>query len=205
MQMRDGPNVRAVAITCASSARPASKCNTLGKSECMRLPWPAARMTTLMAMVELSHKRPVISALYAMRHIVCNRLLLHRREMQGGFGAPIQNILCAHRPFTLDHVIDFARIKIDTKIQTEVGCCAHPLQYAVGESAVAPRERVQQRWRQRRIFCRETGVQCAGGAIEVTARQWRIRGPCHLHTGKPGRELVERVFGQPAISRDLAA
>src|SRR5258706_2979286 len=157
MQMRDGPNVRAVAITCASSGRPASKCNTLGKSECMRLPWPAARMTTLMAMVELSHKRPVISALYPPRHVVGNRLLLRRREMEGGFGAPIQNIVSAHRPLTLNHVIDFARIKMGTKIQSEVGCGAHPLQYAVGKSAVAPRECAQQRRLQRPIICLEAG------------------------------------------------
>src|SRR3954465_8244517 len=47
MQMRSGFRARAVLITCASRGWPASGCSTFGRLECMRLPWPAARMTTL--------------------------------------------------------------------------------------------------------------------------------------------------------------
>src|SRR5271156_571036 len=41
-----GLSARAVRMTCWSSGCPASGCRTLGRSECMRLPCPAARMTT---------------------------------------------------------------------------------------------------------------------------------------------------------------
>src|SRR5579863_3819723 len=41
-----GASARAVATTCASSGRPASGCSTLGSAERMRLPSPAARITT---------------------------------------------------------------------------------------------------------------------------------------------------------------
>ena len=41
-----GSRARAVATTCARSGRPASGCSTFGRSLAMRLPWPAARMTT---------------------------------------------------------------------------------------------------------------------------------------------------------------
>src|SRR5213594_2602563 len=40
-----GESCFAVSKTCASSARPARRCSTLGVLECMRLPRPAARMT----------------------------------------------------------------------------------------------------------------------------------------------------------------
>src|SRR6266853_1167531 len=40
-----GESCFAVSKTCASSARPARRCSTLGVPECMRLPGPAARMT----------------------------------------------------------------------------------------------------------------------------------------------------------------
>src|SRR5713101_5867476 len=43
--MTFGESCFAVAKTCASSARPARRCSTLGVLECMRLPGPAARMT----------------------------------------------------------------------------------------------------------------------------------------------------------------
>src|SRR5579862_5321954 len=33
-------------MTCFSSGRPARGCRTLGSSECIRLPWPAARIVT---------------------------------------------------------------------------------------------------------------------------------------------------------------
>src|SRR5580692_9902213 len=41
-----GLSARAVRITCCSSGCPASGCSTLGRSEFMRLPCPAASMTT---------------------------------------------------------------------------------------------------------------------------------------------------------------
>src|ERR1700728_4062318 len=41
-----GSSSRAVSITCLSSGRPASGCNTLGSRDFMRLPSPAARITT---------------------------------------------------------------------------------------------------------------------------------------------------------------
>src|SRR5712692_1588922 len=44
-QMTFGESCFAVSRTCASSARPARRCSTLGVLECMRLPGPAARMT----------------------------------------------------------------------------------------------------------------------------------------------------------------
>src|SRR5882672_4570037 len=44
-QMTFGESCFAVSKTCASSARPARRCSTLGMLECMRLPGPAARMT----------------------------------------------------------------------------------------------------------------------------------------------------------------
>src|SRR5438046_6653944 len=40
-----GESCFAVSNTCASSARPARRCSTLGVLECMRLPGPAARIT----------------------------------------------------------------------------------------------------------------------------------------------------------------
>src|SRR5215467_5949831 len=44
--MATGSSDRAVSMTCFSRGRPASGCNTLGSADFMRLPWPAARMTT---------------------------------------------------------------------------------------------------------------------------------------------------------------
>src|SRR5882762_3930498 len=44
-QMTFGESCFAVSKTCASSARPARRCSTLGVLECMRLPGPAARIT----------------------------------------------------------------------------------------------------------------------------------------------------------------
>src|SRR5580692_8674646 len=44
--MSVGSRARAVRITCCSSGCPANGCSTFGKSEFIRLPWPAARMTT---------------------------------------------------------------------------------------------------------------------------------------------------------------
>ncbi len=41
-----GTRLRAVSMTCFSSGRPASGCSTLGSAERMRLPSPAARITT---------------------------------------------------------------------------------------------------------------------------------------------------------------
>src|ERR1035438_8437821 len=46
--MRPAPRERAVSSTCSSMGRPARGCSTFGRSERMRLPWPAARMTTFM-------------------------------------------------------------------------------------------------------------------------------------------------------------
>src|SRR5918993_2462231 len=46
MWMPAGRSARAARITCASSGRPASGCSTFGSTECIRLPWPAARTTT---------------------------------------------------------------------------------------------------------------------------------------------------------------
>src|SRR5687768_2917292 len=40
------PSDFAASSTCARMGRPASGCSTLGRSDFMRLPWPAARMTT---------------------------------------------------------------------------------------------------------------------------------------------------------------
>src|SRR6185369_3713698 len=51
--MRSGLSASAAAITCASSGRPAIRCSTLGSAECMRLPWPAARMTTWRRGIEI--------------------------------------------------------------------------------------------------------------------------------------------------------
>ena len=45
--MRAGASSRALASTCANMGLPASVCSTLGRSDCMRLPSPAARITTL--------------------------------------------------------------------------------------------------------------------------------------------------------------
>src|SRR6188508_2864260 len=45
--MSAAPTARAASMTWVSSGRPASGCRTLGKSEFIRLPWPAARITTL--------------------------------------------------------------------------------------------------------------------------------------------------------------
>src|SRR5215471_4889039 len=62
MQMRRGSRARAVAITCASMGRPASGCSTLGRREFIRLPWPAASITTSgwMAIEKLSHEHRLI-------------------------------------------------------------------------------------------------------------------------------------------------
>src|SRR5713226_6386676 len=42
--MTFGESCFAISKTCASNARPARRCSTLGVLECMRLPGPAARM-----------------------------------------------------------------------------------------------------------------------------------------------------------------
>src|SRR5271166_3559102 len=55
--MLSGVSRRAVASTCASSGLPASLCSTFGKSEFIRLPTPAARMTTESGMNENSGAR----------------------------------------------------------------------------------------------------------------------------------------------------
>jgi len=53
--MRRHPkSLRAVSMTCASRGLPASGCSTLGTSECMRLPRPAARMTTFMDLAPIA-------------------------------------------------------------------------------------------------------------------------------------------------------
>src|ERR1700759_3773765 len=44
--MAAGSSRRAVSMTCLSSARPARGCSTLGSVDFIRLPWPAARITT---------------------------------------------------------------------------------------------------------------------------------------------------------------
>src|SRR5512139_3704013 len=48
--MSSVPSCLAESITCLSSGRPATGCRTFGRSDFMRLPWPAARMTTEMGM-----------------------------------------------------------------------------------------------------------------------------------------------------------
>jgi hypothetical protein len=40
-----GSRLAATSSTCASIGVPASGCSTFGMSDCMRLPWPAARIT----------------------------------------------------------------------------------------------------------------------------------------------------------------
>ena len=40
---------RAVSITCCNSGLPASGCSTFGSADCMRLPMPAARITTFIS------------------------------------------------------------------------------------------------------------------------------------------------------------
>src|SRR5690606_33706687 len=48
-----GSAALAASSTWANIGRPAMGCRTFGKAECMRLPWPAARTTTLRATVSL--------------------------------------------------------------------------------------------------------------------------------------------------------
>src|SRR5476651_2448877 len=116
--MRAGFNPRAAAITCASSGAPASGCKTLGNADCMRLPWPAARITTLIAIVELSHdeSQPCDSH----RDVCCQRFALPGGQMQADLGAAIQNIFICTRPFVLDQVIDFARVEIGAEMDAHI-------------------------------------------------------------------------------------
>src|SRR5438552_14255084 len=58
-QMTFGESCFAVSKTCASIARPARRCNTLGVLECMRLPGPAARMTIFTKSGRISRRSDV--------------------------------------------------------------------------------------------------------------------------------------------------
>src|SRR5437899_7423904 len=57
--MTFGESCFAVSKTCASIARPARRCNTLGVLECMRLPGPAARMTIFTKSGRISRRSDV--------------------------------------------------------------------------------------------------------------------------------------------------
>src|ERR1700710_1092475 len=58
--MLSGCSASAVSMTCSSSGRPASGCNTFGKSEFIRLPWPAASMTTERCMKTPKWRRSLV-------------------------------------------------------------------------------------------------------------------------------------------------
>jgi hypothetical protein len=69
-----------------------------------------------------------------------NRLRLRRRKMQSRFGSTPQDVLGVVRPFVVDKMLDFARIKVGAKMLPEVGYCARFPQYAAGERTVTPRQ-----------------------------------------------------------------
>src|SRR5262245_6278970 len=120
--MRLGFRVRAVAMTCASMGCPASGCSTLGRRECMRLPWPAASITTSgrMAIEKLSHKHRLTifrAAFYALRDIRRQRGALRGREVQAGLGAPPQYIVRIARPFARQEVVHLPGVEVGAEVR----------------------------------------------------------------------------------------
>src|SRR5688500_20294952 len=116
--MRAGLSARAVESTCSISGRPASGCSTLGRRERMRLPWPAARITTLSpaGMWKLSPK----TSTYATGEVAGNGLALHRMELQAGLGAPPQHVFRAHCPLARHQIVNPAGGEIGAEMLAEL-------------------------------------------------------------------------------------
>src|SRR4026209_1327430 len=108
--MRVASSARAQSITWARSGRPASVCRTFGRSEFIRLPCPAARMTTLSGM------RAIISCVRRrVADIGLNSRALLRREVQPRLGSPPEHVFGAPGPFAAHEIVDFPGVEVSAE------------------------------------------------------------------------------------------
>src|SRR5688572_14855233 len=129
--MRAGLSARAVESTCSISGHPARGCSTLGRRERMRLPWPAARITTLSppGMWKLSPK----TSTYATGQVVGDGLALQRGEVQSRLGPPPQDVVRAHRPLACHQIVNLAGVEFGAEMRAEIAHGARFAEHFVGQ------------------------------------------------------------------------
>ena len=122
-------------------------------------------------------------------------------------GPPPQHVVGGARPFLAHEIVDLGRGQAVAEILAEIGRSSsrRPAPSARSEPCRRARPRTSVRG-QRRVAALQLGDPRGDAAgRQIAAGQHRAVGPRGLHRGEERLQLVERVLGELAIGRELAA
>src|SRR5216683_658350 len=111
-------------------------------------------------------------------------------------GSTIQHIGGVRRPLRLAQVTRFPLIKIAAEVASEIRTGARRPQKLPGARSIKPGIVTDQLVWQAWIFVLQIDHEILEGAVNVTARKARARGPCRRQSQKTGHEMLQRVLGQ---------